>query len=204
MCRVLTVSSSGYYQWRKRPLSARAQENEQLAAKIQPIYNDNRQVYGSRRVTAALRKQGWHGHRKRVARLMRLQHLRGCERRKRRIVTTKAAADRPVAANLLQQDFSASVPNQTWLADITSIPTQEGILYLASLEDVFSRKIVGWAMDEHMETNLVENALYMALTHRPVITDLIHHADRGSQFTSLAYGALLQHMGHHRQHERDW
>ena len=195
MCRVLAVSSSSYYQWRKRPVSARAQENEQLAATIQQIYNDNRQVYGSRRVTAALRKQGWPCNRKRVARLMRLQHLRGCERRKRRIVTTKAAADRPVAANLLQQDFSATMPNQTWLADITYIPTQEGILYLASLEDVFSRKIVGWAMDEHMETTLVENALYMALTNRPVITDLIHHSDRGSQFTSLAYGALLQHMG---------
>ena len=140
-------------------MSARAQENEQLAAKIQQIYHDNRQLYGSRRVTAALRKQGWHGHRKRVARLMRLQHLRGCERRKRRIVTTKAAADRPVAANLLQQDFSATLPNQTGLADITYIPTPEGFLYLASLEDLFSRKIVGWAMNDHMETHLVENAL---------------------------------------------
>jgi transposase InsO family protein len=195
MCRVLNISVSSYYQWRKRPLSARTQENEQLGSRIQQIYNDNRQLYGSRRVTAALHKQGWHCNRKRVARLMRLQHLRGCEHRKRRMVTTQAAADRPVAANLLQQDFSASAPNQTWLADITYVPTQEGFLYLASLEDVFSRKIVGWAMDEHMETALVENALGMALTNRPRITDLVHHSDRGSQYTSLAYTARLQQQG---------
>ena len=195
MCRVLEVSVSSYYQWRKRPLSAQAQENEQLAARIQQIYSDNRRLYGSRRVTAALHKQGWHCHRKRVARLMRLHHLRGCERRKRRIVTTQANADHPVVANLLQQDFSATMPNQTWLADITYIPTQEGFLYLASLEDVFSRKIVGWAMEEHMETTLVENALHMALTNRSRITDLVHHSDRGSQYTSLAYRALLQQEG---------
>jgi transposase InsO family protein len=195
MCRVLSVSVSSYYQWRKRPLSARAQENEQLAASIQQIYNDNRRLYGSRRVTAALHKQGWRYNRKRVARLMRLQHLRGCERRKRRMVTTQVAADRPVATNLLQQDFSASAPNQTWLADITYVPTQEGFLYLGSLEDVFSRKIVGWAMDEHMETALVEAALRMALTNRSRITDLVHHSDRGSQYTSLAYSTLLQQQG---------
>jgi transposase InsO family protein len=195
MCRVLSVSVSSYYQWRKRPQSVRARENEQLAAKIQQIYKDNRQLYGSRRVTAALHKQGWRCHRKRVARLMRLQHLRGCERRKRRMVTTKAAADRPVVANLLQQDFRATLPNQTWLADITYIPTQEGFLYLASLEDMFSRKIVGWAMAEHMETALVENALRMALTNRSRITDLVHHSDRGSQYTSLAFRALLQQYG---------
>ena len=195
MCRVLSVSVSSYYQWRKRPLSARAQENEQLATNIQQIYSDNRQFYGSRRMTAALRKEGWHCNRKQIARLMRLQHLRGCERRKRRLVTTKTDADRPVAANLLQQDFSATLPNQTWLADITYIPTHEGFLYLASLEDVFSRKIVGWAMAEHMETPLVEDALHMALTNRSRITDLVHHSDRGSQYTSLAYRALLQHMG---------
>lgn len=195
MCRVLSISDSSYYQWRKRPLSARAQENEQLAADIAQIYTDNRRLYGSRRMTAALHKQGWHCNRKRVARLMRWQQLRGCERRKRRIVTTQVAADRPVAANLLQQDFSATAPNQIWLADITYVPTQEGFLYLASLEDVFSRKIVGWAMDEHMETVLVENALRMALTNRPSITDLVHHSDRGSQYTSLAYRVLLQQQG---------
>ncbi len=176
-------------------MSARTQANEQLAARIQHIYNDNRQLYGSRRVTAALHKQGWHYNRKRVARLMRLHHLHGCERRKRRLVTTKARADHPVAANLLQQDFSATLPNQTWLADITYIPTQEGVLYLAGLEDVFSRKIVGWAMDEHMQTALVEAALRMALTNRSRITDLVHHSDRGSQYTSLAYSALLQQHG---------
>ena len=195
MCRVLSISVSSYYQWRKRPLSTRAQENEQLAAKIQQIYTDNRRLYGSRRVTAALHQQGWTCNRKRVSRLMRLHNLRGCERRKRRIVTTRTDADNPVAANLLQQDFTANRPNQTWLADITYIPTQEGFLYLASLEDMFSRKIVGWAMDEHMEKTLVEQALQMALTNRPSITDLVHHSDRGSQFTSFTYGRLLQKHG---------
>lgn len=195
MCRVLEVSVSSYYEWCKRPVSVHARENEQLSAYIAQIYRDQRCLYGSRRVTAALRQHGWKCNRKRVARLMRLQQLRGCERRKRRMVTTKAAADRPVVANLLQQDFSATAPNQTWLADITYIPTQEGFLYLASLEDVFSRKIVGWAMDEQMQTTLVEQALQMALTNRPSITDLVHHSDRGSQYTSLAYTTLLQQQG---------
>ena len=126
MCRVLSISVSSYYQWRKRPLSTRAQENEQLAAKIEQIYTDNRRLYGSRRVTAALHQQGWTYNRKRVSRLMGLHNLRGCERRKRRIVTTRTDADNPVVANLLQQDFTATQPNQTWLADITYIPTHEG------------------------------------------------------------------------------
>lgn len=195
MCRVLNVSISAYYQWRKCPMSRRAQENEQLSAVIQQIYSDNRCLYGSRRVTAALHQQGWTCNRKRVSRLMRLHNLRGCERRKRRIGTTRTGTDQLVAANLLQQDFTATHPNQTWLADITYIPTHEGFLYLASLEDVFSRKIVGWAMDEHMETTLVEQALQMALTNRPSIPQLVHHSDRGSQFTSLAYNALLQKQG---------
>ena len=195
MCRVLNISVSSYYQWRKRPLSTGAQENEQLAARIQQIYHDNRCLYGSRRVTAALHQCGWTCNRKRVSRLMRLHNLRGCERRKRRMVTTRTNPDNPVAPNRLQQDFSATAPNQTWLADITYVPTQEGFLYLASLEDVFSRKIVGWAMDDHMETTLVEDALRMALTNRPRIADLVHHSDRGSQYTSLAYRALLQQMG---------
>jgi putative transposase len=136
MCRVLSISVSAYYQWRKRPMSVHAQANEQLSADIAQLYSDNRCLYGSRRVTAALHQCGWKCNRKRVARLMRLQQLQGCERRKRRIVTTRTDADHPVAANLLQQDFSATAPNQTWLADITYVPTQEGFLYLARLEDV--------------------------------------------------------------------
>ncbi len=113
ICRVLSISVSSYYQWRKRTLSARAQEHEQLAAKIEQIYTDNRCLYGSRRVTAALHQQGWTCNRKRASRLMRLHNLLGCERRKRRIVTTRTNTDNPVAANLLQQDFTASRPNQT-------------------------------------------------------------------------------------------
>lgn len=194
MCRVLGMTISSYYQWRKRPLSARAQENEQLAVAIEQIHSDSRHLYGSRRVTAALRQQGVLCNRKRVARLMCMSQLRGCERRKRRVITTQSGHNDPVAANVLQRDFSAPAPNRIWLGDITYIPTREGFLYLASLEDAFSRKIVGWAMDEHMEAILVEQALQMALHQRQAGDDLLHHSDRGSQYTSLAYQThLAQH-----------
>lgn len=194
MCRVLGITPSSYYQWRKRPVSARAQENEQLAVTIEQIHTDSRQLYGSRRVTAALRQQGVVCNRKRVARLMHLRQLRGCERRKRRVITTQSKHNHPVAANILQGDFRAPAPNRVWLGDITSIPTRQGFLYLASLEDVFSRQIVGWAMDEHMEQTLVEQALQMALSQRQPGDDLLHHSDRGSQYTSLSYQTrLAQH-----------
>lgn len=191
MCRVLQVSPSGYYAWRKRAASSRAKANERLVAQIEQVHRDSRQTYGSRRVTAALRQQGMVCNRKRVARLMRLTHLHGCERRKRRVVTTQSRHEQPVVANLLQQNFTALAPNHTWLGDITSIPTQEGFLYLASLEDIFSRKIVGWAMDNHMESTLVERALAMALTQRQPKADLLHHSDRGSQYASHSYRQLL-------------
>ena len=187
MCRVLGITPSSYYQWRKRPVSARAQENEQLAVTIQQIHTDSRRLYGSRRVTAALRQQGVVCNRKRVARLMRWRQLRGCERPKRRVMTTQSRPSQPVATNVLQRDFSAPAPNRVWLGDITYIPTREGFLYLASLEDAFSRQIVGWAMDEHMEQTLVERALQMALNQRQPGNDLLHHSDRGSQYTSLNY-----------------
>jgi putative transposase len=194
MCRVLQVSVSGYYAWRKRGLSQRAAANVGLLEAIKCAHHTSRQTYGSRRVTAALRQQGVVCNRKRVARLMRLSQLRGCERRKRRVVTTQVGLDNPVAANVVQRDFSAPAPNRLWLGDITYIPTREGFLYLASLEDVFSRKIVGWAMDEHMEHSLVQQALQMALSQRQPGSDLLHHSDRGSQYTSRDYQAqLTQH-----------
>lgn len=194
MCRVVEVRVSSYYAWCQRGVSQRAATNVDLTERIAHIHRASRQTYGSRRVTAALRQQGVTCNRKRVARLMRLSQLHGCKRRKGRVITTQSRHDNPVAANRVQRDFSAPAPNRLWLGDITYIPTREGLLYLASLEDVFSRKIVGWAMDEHMEQMLVEQALQMALRQRQPANDLLHHSDRGSQYTSLDYQAqLAQH-----------
>ena len=166
MCRVLQVSASGYYAWRRRVPSRRDQANRELVEQMRRIHATSRQTYGSPRVHAALRQQGVICSRKRVARLMRLSGLRGCDRRRRRPITTQSRHDYPVAANVLARDFSAEAPNQKWLSDISYIATQEGFLYLASLEDVYSRKIVGWAMEEHLQTSLVEHAFQMALRQR--------------------------------------
>lgn len=191
MCRVLEVSVSGYYAWRKRPPSARAQANSALVEHIRRVHGASRHTYGSRRVHAALRQQGIACNHKRVERLMRLHGIRGCDRRQRRPVTTHSRHTYPVAANLLARDFSAEAPNRKWLGDISYIDTAEGFLYLASLEDVFSRKIVGWAMDEHMETALVKRAMHMALVRRQPAEGLLHHSDQGSQYASDAYRTLL-------------
>lgn len=191
MCRVLQVSPSGYYAWCKRPKSARAERDVRLVEQIRQLHADSRQTYGSPRIQAALRQQGIVCNHKRVERLMRLHGIRGCERRKRRPTTTQSHHGYPVAANLLARDFTAETPNRKWLGDITYIDTAEGFLYLASLENVFSRKIIGWAMDEHMETRLVEQALHMALTRRQPPAGLLHHSDQGSQYASDAYQALL-------------
>lgn len=196
MCRVLGVSVSGYYAWRKRQPSARAEAEGMLVEQIRAVHAESRQTYGSRRVQAALRHDGLVCNRKRVARLMRLHGLRGCDRRRRRPSTTHARHHDPVAPNLLHQDFTADAPNQKWLGDISFIDTLEGWLYLASLEDVFSRKIVGWAMDEHMDADLVQRALEMALARRQPEAGLLHHSDRGSQYTSDDYRQQLarQHI----------
>lgn len=191
MCRVLAVSVSGYYAWRKRPLSLRERSNAVLVAQLRQVHAASRQTYGYRRVQAALRQQGVVCNRKRVARLMRLHHLHGILRRKRRPITTRSGHALPVAANHLRQDFTAEAPNRKWVGDISYIDTDEGFLYLASLEDVFSRKIIGWAMAEHMETALVEQALHMALTRRQPLPGLLHHSDQGSQYASHAYQTRL-------------
>jgi transposase InsO family protein len=190
MCRVLKVSESGYYAWRKRRPSARATANAALVEQIRVVHTASRQIYGSPRVHAALRAQGIVCNRKRVARLMRDNGIRGCDRR-RRPVTTQSGHSQTVAANLLAGDFSAEAPDRKWLGDISYVNTAEGFLYLASLEDVCSRRIVGWAMDEHMETALVERALHMALAQRKPAEGLLHHTDRGGQYASHAYRELL-------------
>lgn len=195
MCRVLCVSESGYYAWRKRGPSARAVANEALLEQIRIVHGESRQIYGSPRVHAALPAHERTVNRKRVARLMREHGIRGRERRRRRPVTTQSKHGHPVAPNLLARDFTAEAPDRKWLGDISYISTGEGFLYLATLEDVFSRRIVGWAMDDHMETALVARALHMALAQRKPAEGLLHHSDRGGQYAGHDYRDLL--AAHH-------
>jgi putative transposase len=197
MCAVLGVSSSGYYDWRKRPPSQRQQANETLLAAIRRAHEASRQTYGSPRLHAALKQQGWPIGRNRVARLMQSQGLVGKMPRRKRPVTTQRAPGASAAPNLLAQDFATSRPDETWLADITYIDTAEGWLYLALVMDLFSRLIAGWSMADHMPAELVEHALLMALGRRLPEGNLLHHSDQGSQYTSALVQALLAQ--HHIQ-----
>lgn len=198
---MLNVSVSGYNKWRHRqaavaqgaPAGVRAAANQQLLPKIQQIHAASMGTYGSPRIHAELRANGEGCSRRRVERLMRCHGIQGqCRRRRRVPVTTDANHRLPVAANVLNQEFTATMPNAKWVADFTYIPTDQGWLYLAVVLDLFSRKIVGWAMDGSMTTQLVERALRNALTTRRPVAPLLHHSDRGSQYASQAYQALLQ------------
>ena len=194
MCAVLEVSHSGYYAWRDRPDSARDVADRGLAAEIRRIHADNRAVYGSPRVHAALRAEGRRVGVNRVARLMRRHGIQG--RHKRRAPrTTDSKHALPVAPNLLDRQFTATAPNQVWLADITYIPTGEGWLYLAVVLDLFARRVVGWAMSETMPQELTIAALHMAITSRRSGPGLVHHSDRGSQYAAHAYRRLLDKHG---------
>jgi transposase InsO family protein len=193
MCRVLTVSRSGYYAWRNRPSSARKMADQELSQQIKEIHQQSRQTYGSPRIQVELAENGVNCGQKRVARLMRQEELFAQQSRKFRVTTTDSAHPYPVAPNLLDQDFSASRPNEKWLTDITYIPTAEGWLYLAVVMDLYSRRIVGWAMSDSLERYLVIAALQMALKMRQPPPGLLHHSDRGSQYASDDYQALLTH-----------
>lgn len=196
MCDVLQVSSSGFYAWCKRPISQREQANEELVVEIRRLHQRSRETYGSPRIHADLRDKGFQVNRKRVARLMRVNGIRA-RRKQPYKVTTKRHETRPVMPNLLAQDFTAHAANEKWLADITYIDTHEGWLYLATVLDVYSRQIVGWSMSDRLQEKLVEDALLMALGRRNLTSDLLHHSDQGSQYTSKAYLALLQAHGIH-------
>ncbi len=185
MCRVLGVSTSGYYAWRKRPPSRQAAENLALSKRIRAIHERSRQTYGARRIHAELEAEGVAVSRQRVGRLMRALGLAGVTRRKRRC-TTRRDPQAAVAADRVQRRFEASRPNRLWVADITYVPTQEGFVYLATVLDVFSRKIVGWAMSARQTVELVQAALEMALTTRAA-RGVVFHSDRGSQYTALAF-----------------
>lgn len=194
MHKVLDISRSGYYAWRKRPVSAREMANQELYKKIEAVYNESHETYGSPRVYHQLKKQGVACSQNRVARLMRLRGLRA-KQTKQYKTTTKRNKSHPAAPNLLKRDFVAKRPNQKWLTDITYIPTQEGWLYLAAVLDLYSRRIVGWAMLDRMTGDLTMGALKMAIRQRQPDLDLIHHSDQGSQYTDGLYQALLKDCG---------
>jgi len=192
MCRVLGVSPSGYYAWRKRPLAPRARADVELTAQIQVVHRESRGTYGAPRIHADLAAQGvWVG-RKRIARLMRTLGLQGVSRRKVR-TTVRDATARP-APDLVDRQFTVEGPDRLWVADITYVPTWAGFLYLAVVLDAWSRRVVGWAMATHLRTELVLAALDMAVAQRRP-TDVIHHSDQGGQYTSLAFGRRCRDTG---------
>ena len=195
MCQVLNVSTSGYYDWQERPPSKREQQDKILLRQIQKIHQAGRGTYGSPKIHKVLRQMGYRCGRNRVIRLRKQAGLRANRMRCFKRTTRRNQAD-AAAPNLLKQRFEAKAPNQIWLADITGIPTQEGWLYLAAVLDLFSRRVVGWAMDDHMRDELTQNALEMAIHQRsPGLENLMHHSDRGSQYTSGEYQALLADHG---------
>jgi len=194
MCRVLDVSASGYYAWRRRMISVRAREDEALRGKIRSIYDRSRQTYGAPRIHAELKEEGTRVSRKRVARLMKESGLVGASRRKTVRTTRRDPAARP-APDLVDRKFAASGPNQLWVADITYIPTLAGFLYLAVVLDVWSRKIVGWAMSSRLVTQIVLDALEMAVEQRRPAEGVIHHSDQGCQYTSTEFGKRCREAG---------
>ena len=191
MCAVLEVSPAGYYAWRDRPVSERAKSDATLLAEIRQVHRDSRGRYGSPRVHAALRRQGRDASRGRIERAMRRNGIRAIMAKPRRVRTTDSRHDLPIAPNLVARDFTTDAPNRVWLGDITYIPTAEGWLYLAVIMDLFSRKIVGWAMRDHMQVELASAALTMAIRDRRPQAGLICHNDRGVQYASHAYRGAL-------------
>ena len=194
MARVLGVSEAGYYAWLKRPLSAHALADAALLKRVRTVHASSRETYGSPRVHAELRAQGEKHGRKRIARLMRAAGLVGASRRRAGVMTTKRDKEARPAPDLVDRDFTATAPNQLWVADITFVSTATGFLYLAVILDAWSRKIVGWAMANHLRAELVLDAMEMAIGQRRP-GDVIHHSDQGSQYTSLAFGKRCKEAG---------
>lgn len=194
MCRVLAVAAAGYYAWRLRPESARSIQTRTLLSAIRVIHQESRATYGSPRVWGALIKQGHCVGEHRVARLMRHDDLRAKTVKKWR-ATTHSSHHLPVAANTLQRQFTVSQPNRVWAADITYVWTLEGWLYRAVLLDLYSRAVIGWAMGLRLTGELTEQALRMALGTRHPCAELLHHSDRGSQYTARQYQQLLTRHG---------
>jgi putative transposase len=194
MARVLGVSESGYHAWRQRTPSARSLSDGLLLKSIRTIHAGSRDTYGAPRVHAALQARGQRHGRKRIARLMRSTGLIGASRRRSGVTTTRRDKEVRPAPDLVDRNFKATQPNQLWVADITFVPTTAEFLYLAVVLDAWSRKIVGWAMANHLRTELVLDALEMAISQRRP-RSVIHHSDQGSQYTSVAFGTRCKEAG---------
>ena len=196
LCKVLGVTRQGFYAWRRRGPSLRQLGDDELARLIVQIYDGSLQTYGAPRVQLELADEHRvHVGRKRVARLMRRLELQGVSRRGKKRRTTVPDPKAPPAPDLVERRFEAEAPNRLWLADLTYVPTSEGYLFLGIVMDMFSRKIVGWSMRDNLEAELVVDALAMAVTRRRPPAGLVHHSDRGSQYTSLAFGKTLRESG---------
>jgi putative transposase len=195
LCDVFGVSPAGYYAWRSRPESRRSAANRDLVDDIRRVHRDTRGRYGSPRIHVELKAQGRGASRGRIERLMRRHGIRAIMPRPRRVRTTDSRHDLPIAPNLLDRNFIATAANQIWLADITYIETDQGWLYLAAVMDLYSRRIVGWAMADHLRADLPLAALRMAISAQRPSAGLIHHSDRGVQYASTDYRKLMQSAG---------
>jgi len=196
LCRLVGVTSAGYYAWRRRGPSLRQLGDEELARLVVSIYDGSLQTYGAPRIQLELADEhDVHVGRKRVARLMRQLGIEGVSRRGKRPKTTVPDPQAPPAPDLVERRFEADAPDCLWLADITYVPTLEGWLFLGVVMDMYSRKIVGWSMRDDLKADLVVDALAMAVTRRRPPAGLVHHSDRGSQYTSLAFGKTLRDSG---------
>ncbi len=196
LCRLLKVSRSGFYAWLSRPPSARALADEVLITQIRTAFDDNRRVYGAPRIHAELAETGVHVGRKRVARLMRQAGIVGCHRRKRSVSITRSDPSIEAAPDRVDRKFVATAPNQLWVADVTSVLTVQGWLYLACVTDVFSRMVIGWSMASHRKTDLVVDAVTMAVHRRGGrVPGVIHHSDRGGEYSSHALERELRRHG---------
>lgn len=200
MCKVLGVSKSGYYKWLNRPKSARAKKHEKLTKQVLQTHLEFNQRYGSVKITRTLKKRGVEVSERTVSRIMTKNNWKSCTVKKYK-ATTNSKHDHPVSDNVLNRQFKVERPNQAWVTDITYIPTKEGWLYLSSVMDLYSRKIVGWSMNKTMTKELVMNALTMAYKRQKPGKGLIHHSDRGVQYASTDYQKLLKQYQMVRQHE---
>ena len=191
MCQVLGVRRSGYYAWKRRPVSEREQANSDLMDKIRQAFAISRGTYGSVRIRRYWQRKGYSFSRHRIGRLMKKAHLIPLKATQWHPRTTQPRPGARIAPNVLNQEFQAARPNEKWVGDITYIDTAEGWLYLATLLDLYSRRVVGWSMAERIDASLVEKAWKMALFQRRPPAYLLHHSDRGSQYTSETYLQLL-------------
>ncbi len=194
MCQLFSVTRSSYYAWCAHPSSEHSQTDRQLKEKVRQIFEDSRQTYGTRRIKVVLAKQGMQVSRKRIGRLMRAMKL-ACRTKRKFKATTNSKHNLPVAPNRLKRHFNVTAPNKVYVGDITYIWTQEGWLYLAAVIDLYSRKVVGWSMQDNMKADLVNQALLMAVWQRKPSKGLLSHSDRGSQYASKSHRAILSEHG---------